>query len=102
MSEYTAIQLEEHLEELARARDHLQARCPMCAEISRRLRLGDTAEPAEQPMWVEILLNVGDGELTDPCWCGEDWWEEHGAHADEREHSEWCLAARNAVGIGHE
>lgn len=51
------------------------------------------------PTWREILLNVSGGSLSDPCWCGEDWWEEHDAHADEREHAEWCIEARDAVGI---
>lgn len=51
------------------------------------------------PTWREILLGISDGTIEDPCWCGEDWWEAHDAHADEREHAEWCLNARDAVGI---
>ena len=49
--------------------------------------------------WLDMLLNLADGTLADPCWCGEDWWTEHDVDADPREHAEWCLTAREVAGV---
>jgi hypothetical protein len=57
---------------------------------------------AERDRAVEALKAVGDGELTNLCWCGDEWCraQEEEPLDEDFPHSEWCLFARAALAAG--